>query len=384
MPLIDTLRNMERKFAWSFMGFLLAILFGGITLYLGFFKEVKPDLDFVIKSDSSVLDVKENVGDLDVFYEGESLSERNQDLRIISFRVTNQGNAPILSNYYDRKDPVGFEVIDGELADEPSLLSASNNYLRRKLVIKRVSSHEAVFSNVILEPNEYFEIKALVLHEVGKKPRIKSFGKIATVSSIDVLRDFSSPNKLSFFGIAFGGGIYINMVRLFWYGFVFFFIMVGLVFFSEKVSSIREKARKRRILSTFKEYESDKITEKDELFFDYYLNYDADVVSAYYSIMKSEDKIIALSVGRKAFERTQRHTVSSGKDDREMLEELKSEGFILIKDGEVEVDAQRLTVLTDFINYLKRKGEFKRSRRLYQNEISYVIAKEPMDEGEDG
>ena len=96
MSFISGFKNMENKFAWSFLGFLMAVIFGFITLYLGFVKENKPDLNYVVTADSSVLDIKEQLGSLDVLYEGESLSKRKQDLRFITFKVINQGNSSIL------------------------------------------------------------------------------------------------------------------------------------------------------------------------------------------------------------------------------------------------------------------------------------------------
>jgi len=40
MGLIEGLQNIEKKSAWSFFGFLLAIIFGGIALYTYPFGEV--------------------------------------------------------------------------------------------------------------------------------------------------------------------------------------------------------------------------------------------------------------------------------------------------------------------------------------------------------
>lgn len=363
MSFISTLKSMDNKFAWSFLGFLMAIVFGVITLYLGFYKEIKPDLKFVITADSSVLDVKESLGNLDVIYENESLSEKRQDLRVITFKVVNQGNAPILSNYYDVNNPVGFKVVDGRLADEPKLINASNSYLRENLITKKSQDNKVILPNVILESSEYFELKILVLHELGKKPYIQSFGKIATVSSIDVLSDFSSENKISFLEKTFGGGIFSNLIRLFTYGFIFLFLMIGIVFLSEKFSSIKEKRRKENLIRTFKDYDSDKVTDKDSFFFDYYLNHDASIVSDFQVLMKSESRLSSLAKNGALPERKVIRPISRlRKDEAVMLEELKNEGFVTIKGGTVTVDEQRLSVLTDFVNYLKRKGELKKSR----------------------
>ncbi len=219
-----------------------------------------------------------------------------------------------------------------------------------------------------------------MLHELGKKPYIKSFGKVATVSSIDVFRDFSSANKLSFLEITFGGGLYTNLTRLFSYGFIFLFLMIGLIVSSEKLDSIKEKRRKVRLLKTFKEYDSDKVTDKDSFFFDYYLNHDAEVVRKYHSIMKSESRLSYLSNESEASKEKLRSIRWLRKSEKEMLEELKNEGFVTIKDRAVIVDEQRFSVLTDFVNYLKRKGEFKRSHNFYPEDFSDLKESEFADE----
>lgn len=47
-------------------------------------------------------------------------------------------------------------------------------------------------------------------------------------------------------------------------------------------------------------------------------------------------------------------------DESTLYTELLSEGFISIDNNVVTVDSARLTVLTNFISFLKRKGEFRR------------------------
>ena len=339
MSFITSFKNMDNKFAWSFLGFLMAILFGGVTLYLGFIKENKPDLNYVVTADSSVLDIKEQLGSLDVLYEGESLSKRNQDLRYITFKVINQGDSSILSSLYDTNFPIGFKIENGEMADDPVLLSASNNYLKEKLIAKTQSKKSVSFSNVILEPNEYFEIKILVLHEIGKAPAIKAFGKVATVDKIDVLRVFSEVNEQSFIEKTFGGGLWVNVIRIFVYGLIFLFGIIALFTIEERNSAKNERRRKEKLIQTFKDYDSDKITEKDEFFFDYYLSRSVSKLKTIKDILNDPSEI--------------------DEYDRKLFEELMSEGLIKVNNEKYVVDESRLVVLTNFINYLNRKGEFK-------------------------
>ncbi len=368
MKLFKKIKNLESKFAWSFLGFLLALFFGAITIYLGFLKKDVPDLNYIIIANSSVLDVKENIGSLEVFYENESLSKLKKDLRFITFKVVNQGNAPILPNYYDLNDPIGFKIIDGVIADQPTLLEASNKYLKEKLIVKKNSNNIVVFSNVILEPNEYFEIKVLILHDIDKTPHIESFGKVALVNAIKILTDYSSQDKPSFIEVLFGGGLVSNILRLIIYGMVFLFMIIGIIGVSEKISRMKKRKHRVNLLKIFKEYDSEKITKKDEFFFDHYLNKGSNAVKEFHSILSSKDKIKKLYYKDQGSPSSEEITESVSFychwDNINIYRQLKSEGFITVEDGEVEVDEQRLIVLTNFFNYLKRKGEFKNSQSL--------------------
>ena len=122
MSIFQSIREMDQRFSWSFLGFMVAIIIGSVTVYIEFFKENKPDLNYIITANTSVLDIREKLGSLDVLYHGESLSKNKKDLRLITFEVINQGDTAILSNFYDSNDPVGFSIIDGKIADEPILI----------------------------------------------------------------------------------------------------------------------------------------------------------------------------------------------------------------------------------------------------------------------
>ena len=360
MSWFKEVREMDRKFSWSFFSFMLAIVFGSITVYIEFFKENKPDLNFIITANTSVLDIREKLGSLDVLYHGESLSKNKNDLRLITFEVVNQGDTPILSNFYDKNDPVGFSVVDGKIADEPILIKASNKYLERKLQIIKESDNSVLFSNVILEPKEFFKIKLLVLHELSKNPTITPFGKIAGVNKIDIFSDYSSSSKESFISKTFGGNIYTTLARLFAYGFVFIFILVDIIIMGEKLSDAKEKRRKNKLVEIFKEYKSDKISEKDSYFFDYYLINSPGIIKRMHNLLSNQEKLNEYAK-EKPTVRDEKRLNYYSVDDDSLFAELLSEGFIDIdnENNTVTVDQARYTVLTNFYHFLKRKGETK-------------------------
>jgi hypothetical protein len=354
---------------------MVAIIIGSVTVYIEFFKENKPDLNYIITANTSVLDIREKLGSLDVLYHGESLSKNKKDLRLITFEVINQGDTAILSNFYDSNDPVGFSIIDGKIADEPILIEASNKYLENKLVIEKRSDSSVLFSNVILEPSEFFKIKLLVLHDVSKNPTIESFGKVAGVNKIDVYMDFTSGNKRSFMEETFGGGIYPNITRFIAFGIAIILTMVLLIVTTEKIGDIKDKRRKNKLIQIFKEYETDKISEKDNFFFDYYLSRGAGFIKHLYDLLSDQEKLNILAKGEQEPRKRRRARISVF-DDTSLLNELLSEGFIVVENDAVTVEPSRFSVLTDFFNFLKRKGEFRRGRDAFISHQKMILEME--------
>jgi hypothetical protein len=315
---------------------------------------------------------------LDVLYHGSSLSKNKKDLRLITFDVINQGDTSILSNFYDPNDPVGFSIVDGKIADEPILIGASNSYLEKKLEIEKISDDSVLFSNVILEPGEFFKIKILVLHEISKNPTIKSFGKVAGVNNVDVLMDFISGSKRTFLEESFGGGVYPNVARFFAFSLLFILLLALIIATFIKIYETNDKRRKNKLIKVFKEYDTDKITEKDNFFFDYYLSSGADIIKQLFNLLAHQERLNELlKEGENS--RKKKRSRLWGLDDQELFSELMSEGFITVDNDNdiVTADAARLAVITDFFNYLKRKGEFKRSNNLPMHTREMVIE---MDE----
>jgi len=361
MSVFSKIKEMDKVFSWSFFGFLLAVFFGGVSIYLGFIKENKPSLQYVVTSNSNVLDIKERLGSLDVLYEGESLSKSNRDLRIITFQVINKGDAPVLPNYYDPVDPIGFFVSDGDLADSPSLVRASSQYLKEKTILTKTTNNSVTFSNVILEPGDSIEVRVLVLYSSGKSPSIKAFGKIANVSNISVVegQDLSG-DKSSWLG-AFSGGYHYQVVRLFSYGLAFFGLFVALVFLIVQISESVDKRVRVRKVKAFKDFDNTKIVEADEFFFDLYKDGGVGRVQWAFALISNSRRINRI-YGRSSSADTGGYYTSKYRDELEVIERLKVLGVLFDQDGTLVVAQDRILLVSEFISYLERKGEVSRYR----------------------
>jgi len=271
MSLTKTLKEVENKFTWTLFGFILALFFGFITVYTEFIKENKPDLNFIEKTNTTVLDIKENVGELDILYQGESLNKKNKDLKIITFEVKNEGDMPILQTFYDDKDLVGFRIENGTIADKPIIIETSNDYLQSTLKINKLSDNKALFSKVIMEPFEYFKIKLLILHDKGKEPKLYPIGKIANIQKIDIVDEHTSLNKEDILTNIFKGNYSIQISRLLIYGLSFVSLIIFLVLIIATIDNKIAKKRKEKNVETFKMFYGSKITNKDEFYINDYI-----------------------------------------------------------------------------------------------------------------
>ena len=186
MGLFSKFRELETKYALTFVGCVLALVFGIPTIYTTFFQKTKPGLRFEVLSSANVFDINEDVGKLDVLFNGINLREKQQTLALATVKISNDGVAPILKSAYDENAPVGVEVSGGEIA-KAELLRASNSYLATNLNFRSISTSVAVFSPVIIEPGDAFWVKVLVLHKEKTAIDVKATGKVAGIKEIAVV-----------------------------------------------------------------------------------------------------------------------------------------------------------------------------------------------------
>ncbi|MFH1527926.1 MAG: hypothetical protein ABIG69_14945, partial [Bacteroidota bacterium] len=165
MDLIKNLKLIDSKFSWSFLGFVFAIIFGVIGVYTTVFYDKTTSIVYQITNNTNVLDIRERINKLDILLDGKSIQSTNQNLRIFNIKVLNNGDINILKNYYDSASPLGIKIANGEIVDQPYIVSASNDYLKNTVQLIRKNNDQLLFNEFILDKSEYFVIKLLVLHK---------------------------------------------------------------------------------------------------------------------------------------------------------------------------------------------------------------------------
>ena len=346
---------------------MLAGVFGAIGVYTEFFRDTRPAIQFEVVSDSSVLDVREDVGDLEVIYSGTDLRKSSQSLRIIVIRVANIGSEDILKTYYDDKAPLGFSITSGTLISA-EVQDASESYLYEQVSVEVIQPSQAIFSPVILGRNQYYTVKTLIIHPESDRPRITPTGRVARVPSISFI-EAQAPEVSGFWSQTFSGSLWVQVTRLPGYTvglIITLFVLIAPVF---ALKTAIEKYPRRKKIRRFKKTTEVELQEEDEFLFQGYVKIGASYPEKFEYLLSDEadlDDLVqdAEHYGRYFSLLAQVHMPTEYRDTEltrslalYMFMTMKSSGLIEEIDGHHRVKPRFKNVVIAFRNYLSIVGD---------------------------
>lgn len=173
---------------WLNLNFWFGIIgvIGFLFSIYTFIYTAKPELKYYVLANTSVLDVKEKVNNLTVTYDSINILESNLNISIILLEVKNIGTKDITLNDYDQKSIFGVKIIGGKLLKKPELISSSDTEYFGN-VISNFTNNQIKFNCKLIDQDQYFRVKLLVLHPKNHSPKIESIGKISGMDKIEVL-----------------------------------------------------------------------------------------------------------------------------------------------------------------------------------------------------
>lgn len=180
-------KNIKPKI-WLNLNFWFGIIgvIGFLFSIYTFIYTAKPELKYYVLTNTSVLDVKENVNKLTVTYDSINIIESNLNISIILLEIKNIGTKDITLNDYDQKSIFGVKIIGGKLLKKPELISSSDTEYFGN-VISNFTNSQIKFNCKLIDQDQYFRVKLLVLHPKNHIPKIESIGKISGMDKIEVL-----------------------------------------------------------------------------------------------------------------------------------------------------------------------------------------------------
>lgn len=360
MPLFQRLRDIEKKYAVSLLGFILAIPLALAAIYTDFLREQRPNLKYEILSNTPVLDIHEQVGNLSVLFRGQDIRQTGQSLYALTLRVVNDGRADILIGSYDDQEPFGFAVPPETIVERAEVLDASNDYLRRSVSVDVRPDSLVVFRKVIMEHGESFTVKILILQKGESDiPSIAPMGKVAGVNRIGITYPYRERNQISFWEQTFSGGMATQIVRLLSYSIILVVLIALFAFLGERISALRNWYRRKRLVREFIVLNPEN---KRDVFFQLFIKKGGSIIYKYESLLLSilsEHKVL-----RPVHPRLDEELISIG-----LLEKTG--------DDKYSVDKSMSEDLADFAQFLREHGEFDQIESEYLQGMMTVILSDP-------
>ena len=367
--------NIFKRFFESFASrtvlTLLGLLGTGITIY-AFLQEKKVDLRYEVVANTNVLDFNADISKLEVLYDSTNLKQTKENLRIYTVKIINNGDQNIINEFYDINEPLGIRLNTGKIIEKPQIIETSNDYIKRNLKVTDYQKDKISFSQVILESGEFFIVKLLVLHNKETTPNIVSFGKIAGQKNIKVVNAIDVKDETSFWSKTYLGNIWVQLLRLISYFIVGVLIILSIVFISEQIDTYRDKKRRLKMISEFKNLKAYQYTRMDDAIFDRYKLKDSRRFQEMQALIENEktlnDTYKELTEKLKSKEyRRYRRIESDNKfinymerDDFSIINEMINDGIVFKENDKLIVNQAMKDTLNKFVNFLKEKGEFKR------------------------
>lgn len=290
------MNNIEDKFPtrriWQTAIALVGLISAVLGIYTFFVQDKVLQIEYEVLANTNVLDINADITKLDITYDGSSLKTSSQSLRIINLRVRNTGNESVLKSFYDNNDPLGVFVTKGKVIEKPELVGTSSDYIKKNLVVKFDSLGKLTFSDIILEPNDFYTVKLLILYPSGQSPEIHSVGKVAGVKDIPVVSlAQGTKEEKSFWEITFGGNIFSQLLR----GLAYTIVVIGLIIIIalsvEGFSDYRKKKKRIHIIKEFKRQKNYDYNRMDDAIFTRFESDGVENLSRYQNLLKDENRL---------------------------------------------------------------------------------------------
>jgi hypothetical protein len=235
------------------------------------------------------LDVKEDVPELKIYYDEVDIKNLNQTLSVVVFRVQNSGGAPILNSFYDEKAVPRVVLHNGKFL-KVERIAATNEYLKEAALLT-VTGETIVLPQIIIEPNESYTIKALLLQDAPSAVPFHVTGKVAGTRQISVHPAERADHEDSFLKRAVAGGFLIQIARgpIYFFGFMFaiFLIFVPPLFLGDKLAQLG----RRKHISSFKRYYSGTIDKQEEAILEVYKRNGSEFLLRMRELIRDEKKL---------------------------------------------------------------------------------------------
>lgn len=311
MSIISKFSSIDKKFAWSFSGFILALILGGVSIYTEFVREKRPAVQYEILGSTNILNVEEDVSNLDILYNGVDIKESKMVLSVIVIKILNTGDQDVLNSHYDEKSPLGFALNGGQVV-KTEIINASSKYLTDNLKITEIGGGRFVFPKVILEAGESFTIKILDLHSSDVSSTVEPIGKIAGVKDILISDVSDNGDNQSYLLRTFSGNLFVQILRIPAYTLILILLFAGIFVPTMLLTEKIQKKKREKTVKKFKEFCKDEIGNEVDEILDFYSTRGSSSLKRVVKLLGNNSKLEELIERKKSKE--------SNNDDQNVIE----------------------------------------------------------------
>lgn len=245
MKIWNYIKQIDNVFSWGFFGFLVGIFGLAFTYYSIFIYKVKPEIKFEILTNTNIIDLKENLSNLEIFYNNKKINKSKQNLRIITIKIVNSGNMDITKNLYEVEEPWGFTIKNANIIEIPKLLDASSQYLKNHIKLNLDTLNKVTISPIIFDQKDFILLKVLAISDSTLEPFLVPTGKISGIGKFEVVDVYQSSKDTSIFDEMLSGGFWIHFLR-FWFYFFCLIILSLVIFLPTGIMIVNIQLNKRK------------------------------------------------------------------------------------------------------------------------------------------
>ena len=214
--------SIDKKFPWSFSGFLIGIVALVVSLAIFYYTESKDkfDLKIIIEDEFNIIELKDELKDLKVYYKDENIIEHNKEIKIVIYSFLNDGKL-ITQDYYDKYKDFAIKFDSSQILST-TIIESNSEYLRKDFLIDKKDSIKkdvVNFNKLIFETGKKITLKSYLIQNKGlKSTKIEFLGKIAGIENFQIIRKSEEIRKKRFDDGAFSkvfiwfSGIYSIMI----------------------------------------------------------------------------------------------------------------------------------------------------------------------------
>lgn len=330
------INKLDKKYAF---GLVTGLIFGLLSVYTDFFRNTSPHIQFDILSNTTVVDLKENIGKIDILYDSTSILLKKQTLSLITLKIANTGNSDVLKNFYDNHFPLGFKIDDGIILENPTLIQSSNNYIGKSIGLTLKNQNEINFTDFIFEKDEFFILKILVLHSVNKQPEIIPEGKVAGVKQISVVKSYLSKGTKTFWERVVDGSLIVHVTRFITYSICMILFALGIIIPISLIGQSISTRRRKKKLKLFKIHLMRDFSDPEIFISDIFINNGLDALKLFKEI-SSNYPIYCKIFESEHLEQGLNEMMINNEHQREiqtldLIKQLKAKKYATVEDGKL-------------------------------------------------